>query len=189
MPDPTKRQPEVVLFLWPALAALVAVEALRAGAEARGGVLIRGTAYVALAYWAVAVELIVVPQRFARIVWTLACGTYLVHVAMAFEHAHHWSHDDAFRHVEAVSRFGYGIFVSYLFTLVWLADVVWWWASRTTYQRRPRWLGMSIHGFMSFVIFNATVVFADGWVRWISVAAFALLAIAYATRDWPKHIR
>src|SRR5947209_20449843 len=64
-----------------------------------GDFLIRNTVRVALAYWAVAAWLLIrSTSATARLAWTLACVAYLVHVAMAFEHAHGWSHAAACRH-------------------------------------------------------------------------------------------
>src|ERR1700722_13132423 len=100
--------------------------------------------------------------RLSRWLWTFAWLTYLVHLAMAFHYAHHWSHAEAVRHTEAVSGFGPGIYVSHFFTLAWTADVAWWWLMPVHYARRPAAIGWCWHAFMVFVIFNATVVYEDG---------------------------
>ena len=112
------------------------------------------------------------PDRPARVSWTLAWAAFVVHVAMAFHHAHRWSHAEAFRHVEESSGFGPGIFVSYAFTLIWTWDVLRWWA-RGPAARPPRWW----LGFMLFVTFNATVVYEAGFIRWAGLAMFAALAL------------
>lgn len=140
----------------------------------RGDFLIRNTVRLALLYWAIAVSLMLGP-RFAsgwtaRLAWTLGCMAYLVHVGLAFEYAHHWSHAKAFAHVKQAGGVGAGIFASYFFTILWTLDAAWWWIDRTSYQRRPRWLGCSIHGFMVFMIANGAVVFENGPIRWIGAA-------------------
>jgi hypothetical protein len=140
-----------------------------------GDFLIRTTARISLGFWAVAVLLILRGQPAARLVWTLAWLAFLVHVATAFAYAHHWSHANAFRHVEEVSGFGPGIFVSYVFTLTWTADVLWWLLARASRDNRPGWLNCALHGFMVFIIFNSTVVYENGAIRWISAAALAAL--------------
>src|SRR5438270_391545 len=112
----------------------------------------------------------------SRLAWSAACLAYLVHVAAAFQYAHGWSHAAAYRHVESVSGHGDGIFVSYLFTAVWSADVLWWWLRPGGYVRRPARVGWAIHGFMVFVILNATIVFEAGRTRWISATVLVLLA-------------
>jgi hypothetical protein len=144
----------------------------------RGDFLIRNTVRLALVYWAVAVALMIRSlSSTARLAWTLGCAAYLVHVGLAFEYAHHWSHGEAFRHVEVVSGYGEGIFVSYLFTLVWSVDVLWWWMDAKGYRQRPRWIGWTVHGFMVFVIVNATVIFESGPTRWVGVGVLTSLGL------------
>jgi hypothetical protein len=116
--------------------------------------------------------------RLARWLWTFAWLTYLVHLAMAFHFAHHWSHADAVRHTEAVSGFGAGIYVSHFFTLAWTVDVAWWWLMPVHYARRPAAIGWCWQAFMVFVIFNATVVYEDGLIRWAGLLLLGwLLAV------------
>jgi hypothetical protein len=117
------------------------------------------------------------PGRVARLCWSLAWLAYLVHVAVAFRYAHHWSHEEAMRHVHRVSGFGPGIFASHLFTLVWTLDVLWWLLRPASYSRRPPWLGWTLHAFMAFIIFNATVVYESGFIRWSGVALFVVLGL------------
>jgi hypothetical protein len=113
--------------------------------------------------------------RGARLLWTCAWLMYCVHVAAAFHQVHHWSHAEAVRSVEEQSGFGEGIFASYFFTLLWTADVMWWWLSSRNYLRRPALAGWSIHGFMAFIILNGSVIFAAGPARWLGIACFVLL--------------
>jgi hypothetical protein len=81
------------------------------------------------------------------------------------------------QHVQDVSGFGPGIFVSYLFTLVWSIDVLWWMIQPASYSRRPAWIGRVLHAFMVFVIFNATVVYESGFIRWSGIALFLVLGV------------
>jgi hypothetical protein len=141
-----------------------------------GDFLVRTTARLAVLGWAVAVALLLRRNPATRLGWTFACAGYLVHVASAFQYAHHWSHTAAYRHVEAVCGFGPGIFVSYAFSLLWTADVLWWWIAPQAYKCRPRWVGWALHGFMAFIVVNATVVYEDGVTRWASLAMFVVLA-------------
>ena len=107
-------------------------------------------------------------------------------VAAAFAFQHGWSHDAAFRETARRTdelfgvQSGAGLYFNYAFTAVWLADVVWLWTSGETYRTRPRWISDSIHAFMAFMFFNATVVFASGWVRWLGVVATAILLLIHA---------
>jgi hypothetical protein len=95
---------------------------------------------------------------------------------------HHWSHADAYRHTEEVSGVGWGIFVSHLFTLLWTADVAWWWLSPASHAIRPAWITRGLHGFMAFIIFNGTVVYEEGPIRYFGLAMFAVLGTALVWR-------
>jgi hypothetical protein len=141
-------------------------------------VMTRQTARVAVLFWGVAAAALLLNRRTdAKWIWTLACAAYLVHVATAFDRVHHWSHAAAFDHVQQVGGFGVGIFVSYTFSLLWIADVAWWWLGPSSYDSRSRWLEGGIHAFMAFVVFNGTVVYESGFIRWTAVLMFISLGI------------
>ena len=126
--------------------------------------------------------------RWGRLTWTAGCLAYLMHVACAFEFYHHWSDTDAYaftaRQTAAVVGldWGGGLYVNYAFTLVWIADVVWWWLRSDAPMPALRWIG---HGFMGFIAFNATVVFATGFSRWFGIGACILIALNYAIVNKP----
>jgi hypothetical protein len=132
------------------------------------------------------------PIAFARrtvrtgvpIIWTLGCVLTWVHIAVAFHLGHGWSHEAAWEHTRQVGGYGAGIFVNYTFALVWLADVVWAWASPTSYVRRPQWLNWTIHGFLAFVVFNAAVVFGGWEMRrlFATFFGFGLLLVLFVER-------
>ncbi len=153
-----------------------------------GDDLTRYTVRLSLLYYAMAATMMLLlrkPEwfalsgrgRLARWCWTLAWSSYLVHLAMAFHHYHHWSHADAVEHTRAVSGLGEGIYFSHLFTLLWSADVAGWWLWPGRYARRSPWIDRGLHGFMAFIIFNGTVVYETGLIRWCGVALFVELAI------------
>lgn len=143
----------------------------------RGDFFTRQTARVAVLYWGVAIAGMLWPIAFSsmRWLWTLASVAYVVHVATAFQWAHHWSHAKAYQHVQEASGFGEGIFVSYAFTLFWVFDVLCSWASSRMYQKRHNALTCTIHGLMAFVVFNGTVVYETGFIRWVGLTLFGLL--------------
>lgn len=117
--------------------------------------------------------------RQRRAVWTVGCVFFLLHAAVAMHAGHAWSHGDAFRHTEEVGGVGAGIFVNYLFGAVWLGDVLWMGLAPNGYRSRPRWVGLAVHGFLAFVVFNATVVFATSpFARGV-----ALLFTAWLVRE------
>lgn len=111
----------------------------------------------------------------ARAWWAAGCGFALLHVAIAFHCHHGWSHAAAYEHTAAVGGWGPGLYVNFVFLAVWAADVLWMWWRPAGYGRRPRWIGWVVHGFLTFIVFNATVVFGHGPGRWVSVAAFGWL--------------
>ncbi len=115
----------------------------------------------------------------ARGFWTAAYMAYLIHLAMAFHYYHHWSHADAVDHTREVSGIGEGMYVSHLFTLLWGADVVFWLASPNGYAHRRPWIGWVLHAFMVFIIFNGTVVYETGFIRWAGVMLLAILGIMW----------
>src|SRR5262249_45029697 len=86
--------------------------------------------------------------RVARWCWTWGIVCFLVHVGMAFQYYHHWSHADAFERTRRISGLGEGIYFSYLFGLLWAADAAWWWIAPVRYAVRSRWVDASLHGFM-----------------------------------------
>lgn len=120
----------------------------------------------------------------ARQAWTAGLLVYLSHVAAAFHFHHGWSHAAAYRQTarQTADLFGVesgsGLYLNYAFTALWTMDVIWMWWSDTSYRRRHRAITFSIHGFMAFLFFNASIVFVSGWPRWFGVAIIALVMIA-----------
>ena len=144
----------------------------------------RQTARVAVVFWGLAVGVLLAhgSRMVARWCWTLGATAFVVHVATAFASIHGWSHSAAFDHVADVSGFGPGIFVSYAFSLLWIGDAVWWWLNRTSYDHRPTGVTSSLHAFMAFIVFNGTVVYETGSVRWAGAMMFAVLAVLVVRR-------
>ena len=152
--------------------------------------LTRFTVRVALGYYAVAAARMLVGKcdGSTRLLWTFAWASYLVHLAMAFHHYHRWSHADAIAHTEEVSGFGPGIYFSHLFSLLWTIDVVYWWWQPARYERRARWMNWSLHGYMAFIIFNATVIYETGLIRWVGLGMFAVLTAVYLGARTAKRV-
>lgn len=161
---------------------LLAVVAAIPGADP-----VRNTIRVSLFYYAVALNLmlwlrpaewpVATPRgRLARTCWSLAWLTYLVHLSAAFHYTYAWSHSAAVEHTRTMSGIGEGIYVSHLFTLVWTADVLYWWLRPEDYAGRSPWVDRWLHGFMLFMVFNATVVYEAGPIRWAGAIFFVELA-------------
>jgi len=109
----------------------------------------------------------------ARLAWTTACAALLAHVACAFHFHHGWSGAAAYRDTahQTAEVFGLdwggGLYVNYALLAGWVADVGWWWRrGLDAYRRRPWPLVAGWHAFLIFIVFNATVVFETGFVRW-----------------------
>ena len=140
--------------------------------------------WMLLAWAAMAVR----TDRVARGLWTLGLAALGVHLVLAFWLAHGWSHAAAVEHVREVGGSGAGIVVNYLFALVWAADVVWWWAAPAGHARRPRWVGALLHGFLAFVVVNATVVFGPAERRVAYALALGLVAAFAWLRRSESHL-
>ena len=186
-----RRSSEIIV--WSALAVSLAVLAVAPwflDAERYGDDLVRGSVRLALLYYTIAACFMLTMRpsdwwpvslrgRLARVFWCAAYAAYLIHLAMAFHYYHHWSHADAVDHTREVSGVGEGIYVSHLFTLLWGADVAYWLVMPAGYATRTAWIGRTLHAFMIFIIFNGTVVYETGFIRWAGVALVTLLAIAW----------
>ncbi|MEO8025416.1 MAG: hypothetical protein ABI823_03030 [Bryobacteraceae bacterium] len=144
------------------------------------------TVRTAMAYYAVAVAAwLLRREELARWAWTAGAIFFVAHVAAAFAFVHSWSHEAAYaetaRQTLAMTGFasGAGLWLNYVFTTVWVADVVWLWAAPQRYRERPRWQSAVLHGFMLFMAINGTIVFAHGVMRSASIATLGgLLLIA-----------
>jgi len=147
-----------------------------------GDFLIRNTIRLSLVFWFWSMYLRVSAWniRLQRLTWSLAWLVYVIHVAMAFEHYHHWSHGSAVDHVEGVSGFGRGLFVSYFFTLVWTIDVAVWWLAPD--RRGPRWLISAWYGFSVFIVLNGTVIYETGVIRYVGIYMFVYLGSGWCLR-------
>jgi len=122
----------------------------------------------------------------ARVAWTIGCASLISHMIFAFQFYHGWSHESAYRDTarqteEVVGlNWGGGLFINYVLLIAWVVDITWWWLSGLdSYRSRPWPLVAVWHGFIVFIIFNATVVFADGIVRWVGLCICATLCFAW----------
>ena len=112
----------------------------------------------------------------ARLAHTFAFVFLIIHVALAFHFFHQWSQESVYRETARQTEevfainWGGGMYVNYAFMLGWMIDVIWWWRGLERYRRRPRALAAAWQAFLLFIIFNATVVFASGVVRWLGLA-------------------
>jgi hypothetical protein len=154
---------------------------------------VRGTAWLAaLCYPAGPAGRVGAPRLF-RAVWTAGLAALLLHIVAAFELRHGWSHRAAVEETARATRevtglaLGAGIWVNYVFAALWLADAAWWWADAPGHRRRAAWIHFGLHGFLLFLLFQATVVFARGSARWGGAVVTAAGVVALvAARCFPS---
>jgi hypothetical protein len=163
-----------------------------------GDLLTRNTIRLSLAWYAVAVGLMLFlapdewaagtpvsatgrPRRgwLARWCWTWGLVCFLVHLGMAFHYFHYWSHAHAFERTRQVAHVGEGIYISYLFTVLWGADVAYWWLNPRGYASRSPWIDRTLQAFMLFIVLNGMVVFESGPIRWAGLLGLAVLTVAW----------
>jgi hypothetical protein len=128
----------------------------------------------------------------ARLAWTAGFFVFLLHVACAFQFFYGWSNMTAYaatarRTQELVGiDWGGGLYANYAFTLLWAADVCWWWYDPGSYGARPRAVEGAVQGFLGFIAFNGAVVFGEGAIRWLGLAACLVLAGACGRKVWRR---
>jgi len=139
-------------------------------------------------------SIIVVTRR----VWTIGFVLYALHVYCAFEFVHDWSHRSALRdtaeQTAAVTGlyWGGGLYVNYVFSLLWMFDVAAWWLLGPIFPYRRPAYRFGLHAVFGFMMFNATVVFGPpvwrlaGLVVVMVAAAVLVVRSVRRARDRPK---
>lgn len=144
--------------------------------------LVFGTISMSVVCWAGAEAL-----RHRRL-WAAGALLAIVHATAAFVSFYGGSHETArvetMRQTAALTGFAFsgGIYINYLFLVVWAVDAVWWSATPQSYLRRPSALSFAIRGFIFFIIVNGAVIFADGWARVVGVASVMLVLVSWFLR-------
>ncbi len=118
--------------------------------------------------------------------WSWAALIFAIHVALAFHYYHAWSHTDAWQRTQEISGFGNGLYISYLFTLVWMLDAILWWLKPTWIARRPHWIQVSLNAIMLFIVFNGMVIFASGPIRIVGLVVFISIPIVWWLGRWQR---
>jgi hypothetical protein len=124
----------------------------------------------------------------ARLWWNLGALLMVAHSAVAFLVFYSGSHAAALaataRQTAALMGVaaGAGLYVNYAFLTLWVADATWWWAAPASYLRRRSAVGATIRGVFFFMFLNGAVIFADGWMRVLGVAACAAVAAAWVRK-------
>ena len=153
-----------------------------------GELLTRSSIWVSMVAYAIGSLIFAMTRhaRWVRLAWTIGCAALLAHFVFAFDFYHAWSHRSAYADTARQTaqvfgiNWGGGLFINYAVAALWTADVAWWWAAGlSSYLQRPWWMTLLWHGFLIFIIFNATVVFKDGWVRWAGLLVCLSLCLSW----------
>ncbi len=156
-----------------------------------GELLTRITIWFALAGYAIGATVYLVSggrrswDAVARAAWTIGCVSIVVHVVCALDHYHNWSQSAAYRETARQTAeitgfdWGGGLFINYALVAGWIIDVLWWRRGLDVYRNRPVWISAIWQGFLIFIIFNATVVFKTGPLRWIGLGLCSWLALLF----------
>ena len=153
-----------------------------------GELLTRSTIWISCVAYAIGCIVFATSRqdRRVRLAWTIGCAALVAHFIFAFHYYHAWSHasayaDTARQTAEVLAlNWGGGLFINYAVAALWITDVAWWWLGGVnSYSRRPWWLTLLWHGFLIFIIFNATVVFKHGWIRWIGLLMCLILCVSW----------
>lgn len=157
-----------------------------------GEILTRLTIWITIASYAAGAATLMLSQRrprwesVARLAWTVGGVSLLGHVAFAYNFYYGWSQTAAYRDTarqtaEVVGLdWGGGLYINYVVLGAWLMDVSWWWwRGHDAYRRRPWPLVATWHGFLIFIVFNATVVFKTGPVRWLGLGVCLGLGLVW----------
>ena len=155
----------------------------------KGELLTRITVWLALAGYATGASVYLISQgkrswdAVARMAWSVGLIGLIAHVACAYHFYHNWSHAAAYRETARQTAevtgldWGGGLFINYALIIGWVIDVALWrLRGLDAYRNRPRWLTAAWQGFLLFIIFNATVVFKTGPLRWIGLGLCLWLA-------------
>jgi hypothetical protein len=156
----------------------------------KGEFLTRITIWLALAGYVIGASIYLLSRgkrswdAAARTAWTVGCVSLIVHVVFAYHFYHNWSQTSVYRETARQTAevsglyWSGGVFINYALVIGWVMDAAYWrLRGLDAYRNRPRWLSAAWQGFLFFIIFNATVVFKTGPLRWIGLGLCQWLAV------------
>ena len=151
----------------------------------------------ALLYWMVWLSLIAFvagelakSRRYAGAWSVSATGAILlaIHIVLAMAVRHGWSHTAALEETARQTNdvfglnWGGGVYVNYLFAVVWISELFVWRQWPEGYASRPDWIKWSLRAFYFVMIVSADVVFATGWRRLMGAGILAVLMTSWIKR-------
>ena len=123
----------------------------------------------------------------AKSLWLLGSLLSLLHAIATMAFYHQFQHvaayqDTAHQTEQAIGvAIGFGIWLNYIFVVVWLIDALWMSGFAKSYFARHRVFNWTIYGFLSFIAFNGAIVFESGPVRWIGILTILVLVFLWKT--------
>lgn len=126
-------------------------------------------------------------RRAVRAAYSAGALLLAIHIVIAFQTTHGWSHAAAYAETARRTALmtgvasGAGLYLNYLFAAFWMADATWWWIRPAGRATRSRGIDLAGFGFFVFMMVNGAVIFAAGPMR---LAGAAAVAAAIAARVW-----
>ena len=123
----------------------------------------------------------------AKSFWLIGSLLSLLHALATMAFYHQFQHalayqDTAHQTEQAIGvAVGFGIWLNYLFVLVWILDALWMNGFTTNYFARHRAFNWLSYGFLGFIALNGAIVFESGPVRWVGVFAILVLVVIWKT--------
>jgi hypothetical protein len=160
-----------------------------------GEIATRATIWIAMAGYAASLCFLLRGQhRLALVAYADGLIAFIAHVILAFGVFYDWSHSIAWsetaRQTEAMTgtASGHGLYLNYLFGVVWLIDACYWWRRGEPLHRRSSAGAVVLHGFFLFMIVNGGIVFATGAVRWFSGALLMAIVVCAVSKRMSHRI-
>lgn len=145
--------------------------------------LVNVSVWLSVACWfAGATIYLIVRKRasIASITWAVGVLLMVMHTAASYGYEHDWSHQAALRFTgdesESVTgvRAEWGLYANFLFIFVWFC-LAYVWRKSPLHVTSMR-LMMCVY--LGLIVFFATIVFENGWIRFASIAGFLTLVCA-----------
>lgn len=124
--------------------------------------------------------------------WTVGVSLCAVHMSLAMAGRHGWDHQEAVRATAEQAAAVYsiywsgGLYVNYVFLLIWAGETAWWAISPRAYLSRGAALVWSLRAFYFVIIVNAVVVFARPAMRLPGLLLTAALVGAWIGISAPR---
>jgi hypothetical protein len=166
----------------------------------KGELLTRITIWLALAGYATGASVYMLSRGrrswdvAARRAWAMGCVSIIAHVAFAYHFYHNWSQASVYRETARQTAevtgldWGGGVFFNYALVIGWVIDVAYWrLRGLDAYRNRPLRLAAAWQGFLFFIVFNATVVFKTGALRWIGLGFCLWMASLWSYKSYKPY--